>query len=45
MISIPLDHESTAPCFMTLGMYQCLLDTGEIYHLWEREQNLHPAVV
>ena len=45
MILTPLDHESSAPCFMTLDMYQGLLYTGEIYHLWEREQNLHPAVV
>ena len=27
------------------GFCQCLLDTAEIYHLWEHEQNLHPAAV
>ena len=25
MISIPLDHEIFAPCFMSLDMFQCLL--------------------
>ena len=41
MISVPLDHEIFAPCFMSLGMFQCLL----VYSLWELEQNLYPAVV
>ena len=41
MISIPLDHEIFAPCFMSLDMFQCLL----VYSLWELEQNLYPTVV
>jgi len=31
MISISLDHEIFAPCFMPLDMFQCLL----VYSLWE----------
>ena len=33
MISIPLDHDIFAPCFMTLGMGQYLL----VSSLWELE--------
>ena len=33
MISIRLDHDTFAPCFMTLGMGQYLL----VYSLWELE--------
>ena len=31
MISISLDHEMFAPCFMCLDMFQCLL----VHSLWE----------
>ena len=41
MISIPLDPEISAPCFMSLGMFQCLL----VYNLWELEWNLYPSVM
>ena len=41
MISIPLDHEISAPCFMFLDIFQCLL----VYSLWEHEYNLYPTVV
>ena len=30
MISVPLDHQIFAPCFMSLDMFQCLL----VYSLW-----------
>ena len=40
MISIPLDREIFASCFMFLGMFQCLL----VYNIWELEQNLNSAV-
>ena len=36
MISIPLDHEIFAPCFMSLNMFQCLL----VYNLWEHEYRI-----
>ena len=41
MISIPLNQEMFAPCFMSLDMFQCLL----VYSLWELEQNLYPTIV
>ena len=41
MISILLDHEGFAPCFMSPDIFQCLL----VYSLWEHEQNLYPAIV
>ena len=41
MISIPLDPEISAPCFMSLGMFQCLL----VYNLLELEWNLYPSVM
>ena len=41
MVSIPLGHENFPPCFMSLGLLQCLL----VYSLWELEWNLYPAVV
>ena len=31
MISIPLDRDIFAPCFMSLDMFQCFL----VYSLWE----------
>jgi len=40
MISIPLDHEISAPGRMALDMFQCLL----IYSLWELEYNLDPVI-
>ena len=33
VISVPLDDEIFAPCFMSLFMFQCLL----VYSLWELE--------
>ena len=33
MISIPLEHEIFASCFMSLDMFQCLL----VYSVWELE--------
>ena len=41
MISILLDHEVFAPCFMSLDIFQCFL----VYSLWEHEQNLYPSVL
>ena len=41
MISVPLDPEISAPCFMFLGMFQCLL----AYNLWELKWNLYPFVM
>ena len=40
MISIRLDHEIFASCFMSLDIFQCLL----VYSLWELEQNSYPAI-
>ena len=41
MISMHLDHEIFAPCFMSLDIFQRL----QVYILWELEQNLYPNVV
>ena len=41
MISILLEHEISAPGFMSLDMFQGLL----AYSLWELELNLHPTIV
>ena len=41
MVSIPLDYEIFAPCFMSLDMFQGLLG----YTLRELEQNLYPTGV
>ena len=41
MISVPLNHHSFVPCFISLGMSHCRL----VYHLWKPEENLYPAVV
>ena len=41
MISIPLDHDISAPGLMSLDMFQYLL----VYSLWEFEYNLYPTVI
>ena len=41
MISIPLDHDISAPGLVSPDMSQCLL----VYSLWEFEENLYPTML